>query len=64
MIHPNIEKFNTLCEHNLKFSESAGYILERLILSNGIDDVLQKSRWYAQIADCIVNQDVLTFKYD
>lgn len=49
-----LRQFQMLCDNADSFAITAGVVLTNLSIENGVDEVIAKNRWYAQISDCII----------
>jgi hypothetical protein len=51
-----LNQFQMLCDNSELFAISVGLVLTFKSLDKGVDEVIEKDRWYAQIADCIIKK--------
>jgi len=54
----NIRLFDVLYLKKDMFSITSGLILANLCLIQGVQETIDKNRWYAQISDCIIRGEI------
>ena len=55
--HENIAKFERLCERPEDLRTTAGAVLAAVGADRGVDELLKRHRWYAQICECVLEGD-------
>jgi hypothetical protein len=59
-----LRQFQILCDNPAQFAIAAGAALVSKSLDKGVDEVIEKDRWYAQISDCIIRNTTDTVTDD
>jgi hypothetical protein len=52
-----LEKFQILCDNSELFHMVAWVIILSDLLEKGVNELSEKYKWYAQIADCIIKKN-------